>query len=60
MKKSELTKEEKLANDYANSIYPDFSEFHEWKKVKEAYLAGVNGHRKIIDDATKEIIRCMD
>ena len=57
---TKLSKEERLANDYANNLYPDFSEYHAWKEIKEAYLAGFEGHRKMISDSTKDIIACMD
>lgn len=57
--KAVKTAEEK-ALKYANVIIPDYDDYHEWKKIKEAYLAGIECHRKMIEDATKEIIKCMD
>lgn len=54
--RSKATKEENLANKYANSIYPDFSEYYEWKKIKDAYLAGFNGHALLIMPVRNEEI----
>lgn len=50
-----LTKRERLANDYATKIIPDFSDYHNWKAIKEAYLAGWNELIKEQNAAYKEM-----
>lgn len=51
----ELTKRERLANDYATKIMPDFSDYHNWKLIKEAYLAGWDELRSVQEVVYREM-----
>lgn len=60
MKSEKKATEELKAINYANEIFPDLSEYIEWKKIKEAYLKGWQDNEKLRMDNLKDVIRNIE